>query len=119
MVMDVDRWRQEDIHAINKTCQEQQPIWHCAISNPAFEIWLLMHYQEVGELAENPPKSLKNYFHQSINGGYKLEVALLSVAKAIKQAKKLDRTPTHYFPDPYQSKVYQLVEALQKQLKRP
>lgn len=119
LVMDVDRWKQEDIHAINKTCKEQKPIWRCAISHPAFETWLLMHYQDIADLAESPPKSLKKYLHGITRDGYRLKEALLGVDKAIAQAKRLDENPSHYFPAPYQSKVYQLVEALQKQLEKP
>jgi hypothetical protein len=119
LVMDVDRWKVEDIHAINKVCKEQKPIWKCAISNPAFETWLLMHYQDIADLAENPPKNLKQYLHSITKDGYRLKEALLGVDKAIAQAKHLDKNPSHYFPDLYQSKVYQLVEALQEQLKKP
>lgn len=118
LVMDVDRWKIADIHAINKTCQERTPTWYCAISHPSFEIWLLMHYQNVADLAQAPPDNLKKYLHENISGGYYLEQALERLDQAIVHAKELDKNPSHYFPAPYQSKVYQLVEALKEQLQR-
>ncbi len=33
---------------------------------------------------------------------------------ALQRAKSLDKTPDHFFPAPNTTKVYQLIEALQK-----
>ena len=87
--MDIDRWKIEDIHTINQICQEQTPIWRCAISHPAFEIWLLMHYQTVDQLPQNPPKSLKQFLHTNIDGGYQLEAALLGVDQTIETGQAI------------------------------
>jgi len=43
---------------------------------------------------------------------YPLEDVLTKINDAIERAKKIDKNPKHFMPNPNSTKVYQLVEAL-------
>jgi hypothetical protein len=44
IVIDVDSWAEEKIQEVIEFTKEKQN-QHCAISNPKFEYWLLMHFE--------------------------------------------------------------------------
>lgn len=48
IVSDVDRWEDRDLGKVAKECKRRSN-WHLAISNPCFEVWLLMHFMDVSE----------------------------------------------------------------------
>lgn len=115
LVMDVDRWEQEQLIAIGKLCQEYSGNWECAISNPCFEIWLLLRYTDTIPTLEKS-KQVKQHLDEVTGDGYRIRTALPMLTTAIQRAKTLDQDPTHFYPAPNTSKVYQLIEALQQKL---
>lgn len=110
--MDVDTWEKKHLIELGKLCREATGNWNCAISNPCFEIWLLMHYTETipeFEQAHTSSKEVKKYLHQITTTGYNVEEAMKLIDNAVATAKALDPTPNT-------TKVYQLIEALQQKL---
>lgn len=110
-VLDVDRWKPEQLIKLGKTCAEQK-VWSCAISNPCFEVWLFMHYEDISKATAKSCGEFKAELPQIVKGGYNKELAIQNLEKAIARAKLADSNPEHFMPNPKSTKVYQLVEAL-------
>jgi len=108
LVMDVDRWGEDNLRDIAKECQERKS-WNIALSNPCFELWLILHISSVENVVANTCKELKAEIHQKIPGGYKAEVFINDLETAIQRAQKLDKKPDFFLPDKMQTKIYQLI----------
>lgn len=118
-MLDVDTWEEKHLRELGKLCQESQGKWNCAISNPCFEIWLLMHYTEtipIFEQGHKSSKEVKAYLHATTGTGYNAEAAMKLIDSALVTAKALDQNSDYFFPVSNTTKVYQLIEALQKKL---
>ena len=53
-VIDVDHWKSEEISQIAEKCSQKR--YRLAVSNPCFEIWLLLHLKSMGEYSEGVHK---------------------------------------------------------------
>ncbi|SFW32582.1 RloB family protein [Chitinophaga sancti] len=126
MVIDTDRWR--NIPEIVAECQTQKNMF-AAVSNPCFELWLLLHRQDIsGFDAAQTDAILKN----RKNGGRRTHVERLLMAalggsynksniraddfipgldQAIIQAKDRDAAGEDY-PTVVGSHVYKIVEKI-------
>lgn len=116
LCIDVDNW-DKGRHAPNlaRACKEAlEADYQLAISNPAFEVWLLLHFS-------NEPKATQAECEAVIRvavGSYnktRLESALYTreaVDLAIARARALDTDPTQRWPQQPGSHVYRLVERL-------
>lgn len=119
LVLDVDTWEEKHLRELGLLCKEMAGNWNCAISNPCFEIWLLMHYTETipeFKQGQKNSKQIKEYLHQTTITGYNADEAMKLIHSAIATAKALDQPPDYFFPAPNTTKVYQLIEALQQKL---
>lgn len=111
-VMDVDRWKPEQLRLIAEHCQHY-PNWHIAISNPCFEVWLYFHFRkEFPKTGMETCKELKFEISTLTKGGYHPIKFLQEIDTAIKHAKRQDSDPTHFFPKLRETKIYQLVESM-------
>ena len=111
MVIDVDRWSTAHIHEIAKE-SETLKNWHIAVSNPCFEIWLLLHYKEVDKKQVKSCGDLKFELGKTIKGGYKHKIAIDNIHTAIQRAESSDSNKGHYYPNEMESKVYLLAKVL-------
>jgi len=50
LVIDIDRWSTNEIRAIGQQCIEKDK-WNIAISNPCFEVWLILHIKDIDPAA--------------------------------------------------------------------
>ena len=128
MVIDVDDWGESKLSEIARLCQ-QKPGYYLAVSNPSFELWLLLHIkslqdysdQELGEFAENKKVSstrnrlevelvslLGEYNKSKLNS----DQYLPTVQFAVEQAKSLDIDPNHRWPNSLGSRIYRLAEKI-------
>lgn len=128
MVIDRDSWN--CLPEIIKLCKVENNFF-CAISNPCFEIWLLMHIfdielfsaEEKKKIHENKKvSSCKHYIDivlgESISGGYnkvhpKPNRFIPHIDIAIERAKKIDKSNNDY-PSEIGSHVYKLVKKIIK-----
>lgn len=132
LIIDRDQW--ESIHKISfedlyNDCRKESNFF-IALSNPCFEIWLLLHLKDINEFDDKEQKKIyensktsssKNYIDQvlgEISGrGYNKRpnpnVFLPNIKNAIERAKKLDDRNDEY-PSYLGSHVYKLVEKLIK-----
>ena len=110
-VIDVDRWPMEQITELQDYCAANKG-FNLVISNPCFEVWLLLHKQEsLNELDLSTAQKTKQELNQQRNGGYSYKEYLPDMPAAIDNAKAVD-TARGYFPAPKTTKVYILAEAL-------
>ena len=114
-VMDIDKWEVSQLKEIHNHCKNK-PNWHIILSNPCFEVWLYLHQQtNILNSDQTTCKLLKKQLSElNNNEAYNCEKYMYYFLDAIKNAKKLDKNPTNFFPEKATTKVYQLAEAVMK-----
>ena len=91
--------------------------YHVAISNPCFELWLLLHFEDVESTAELNCRQVAEKLSE-IAGGYnkrscgRLPLTGTKVNEAVTRAKSLDVADS-LIPDTLVTRVYQIISALQ------
>lgn len=124
MIIDKDKWK--NIPQIVAQCDKLSNM-HVALSNPCFELWLLLHIKNINDykktelekITENKKNGNRTYLELKIIeilGAYnksnpKPELYLPTVNYAIEQAKLLDSNLEDY-PTGLGSHVYKLVDCL-------
>ena len=120
LCIDKDHWANPGQHIANL----RQVLQHCkqkgyqvAISNPCFELWLLLHYKNVEATAGLTCKQIEKELSE-IAGGYtkkscgRLLLTGTMVNEAVTRARSLD-VPESMIPDTLVTRVYQIISALQ------
>lgn len=127
MIIDKDRWK--NIPEIVQDCNDLENMF-VAVSNPCFEIWLLLHIKDIQEygpdeltlILENKKKSARrNYIDTKIFeilGSYnkvnlKAHQFLPNIDAAVERAKRLDNRLEDY-PTGLGTHVYKLIEKVKK-----
>ncbi len=126
MVIDVDRWGMKKISDVATKCYQKK--YFLVVSNPCFEIWLLLHVQSLDGYTETELEELRE--NKKVGGRTRLELELKKVLgeynktspntahflpfvqMAIARAKTLDITPHERWPNGLGSHVYKLVEQI-------
>lgn len=116
---DPQSWKPAMISEVAAACLQKD--YRFTLSNPCFEVWLLLHFEDVsaqpeqrrGELFANEDHLLKRevgrYRHDNSD---MLDVLGPAVAEAIQRGRTLDVNPDHRWPDALGTRVYLLVEHL-------
>ncbi len=128
IVIDVDDWGKAKLSDIGRLCRQKYN-YFLAVSNPCFELWLLLHVksledytdEELVEFGENRKSSktrkrleielirlLGEYSKSNLNSAQYLP----HIHIAIERAKKLDIYPDHRWPNGLGSHVYRLAEKI-------
>lgn len=125
MIIDTDRWK--DIPEVIKACQEEGNMY-VAISNPCFELWLLLHVKDINDytdeerellLANGRVTSKKNYVDSKISdelGGFnkrkfKPDLFLPNLKQATSRAKELAVDDEGY-PKGLGSHIFKIIEKI-------
>lgn len=129
LVVDKDRWTEAMLSRVATECS-QEVTMHMALSNPCFELWLLLHLEDAASLTpeehvrwmENRRKSrnadpyLKTRLRQKIGSyhesSYDVLTLIVHVEEAIERAKALDKNPTDRWPQTLGTRVYLLAESI-------
>jgi hypothetical protein len=127
MIIDTDRWK--NIPKIIEACNGLENMF-VAVSNPCFELWLLLHIKDIQEYGEEELESLfknhkignRNYVETKIVeivGSYnktnlKTDDFLPNIDTAVSRAKNLDQ-PQEEYPTKLGSHIYKLIEKLRKE----
>ena len=128
MVIDRDyqSWEIEMIRSVAQICHQKKG-YYLALSNPAFELWLLLHLVDCTKLSQNEKDNLfrnakvstsKTYSKKMLSdllGGFKESKydpypLISNVDDAIQNAIKLDVNPRTRWPDYLGTRVYKLVQ---------
>jgi hypothetical protein len=126
MVIDRDyqSWEPKSIKQVAQLCHQKKG-FNLALSNPAFEIWLLLHVKDINEYSEPDKKklfenkkvtakktALKKELSKILIGfdetSYNPEKFIPYVETAIARAKALDTNPKARWQDYLGTRVYKL-----------
>lgn len=111
LVLDVDRWPLKHIRDIGKQCVEKDK-WNIAISNPCFEVWLIMHIKSVSQKPQMNCSDLKTELHSLVDGGYRVENFVPLIERAIERAKDSESDSNYFFPGSMETKVHHLASEI-------
>lgn len=129
LVVDKDRWTEAMLSRVATECS-QDVAMHMALSNPCFELWLLLHLEDAASLTpeeqmrwmENRRKSkntdpyLKVQLRQEMGSyhesAYDAQMLIAYVEDAIARAKALDKNPADRWPQTIGTRVYLLAESV-------
>jgi hypothetical protein len=120
LVIDRDRWKAGTIASVARECEREN--YHLAVSNPCFEIWLLLHFEDVQsqpaerrqDLLRNEQSLLKKLIakHRRPNTEF-IDHFIQLTKTAIARSRSLDTAPGARWPSQLGTRVYRLVEQLQ------
>lgn len=129
LVLDKDRWTDAMLSRIATECTQGVSM-HMALSNPCFELWLLLHIEDAASLTpeeqmlwmENRKKSknadpyLKVRLRQKMGSYHESSYDVLSLIAhaedAIERARALDKNPVDRWPQTLGTRVYLLAESV-------
>ncbi len=129
LVVDKDQWKDKMLSRVATECALEVSM-HMALSNPCFELWLLLHLEDAASLTpeehmlwmENRRKSknadpyLKVRLRQKMGtyheSSYDAMTLIAHIEDAIKRARALDKTPTDRWPQTLGTRVYLLAESV-------
>ncbi|MEW6209431.1 MAG: RloB family protein [Acidobacteriota bacterium] len=113
VMLDVDRWGDSKLNAISaRTIRKGYGL---AVSNPCFEIWLYLHFLDVGSQRLSCQKVIA--LLRKHLGGYRktnldVEIYRPLIPDAIRRAKELHSNPNERWPSTTGTHVYRIVEKL-------
>ena len=126
MVIDVDRWKESELGDVAQQCEQKK--YFLAVSNPCFELWLLLHLKSLADYTDDEIQALfenkKSGYRTAIEielknllGTYNkkkitAEKFIPHVEQAIMRAKDLDTSPSHRWTNEIGTRVYLLVESI-------
>lgn len=129
LVTDKDHWTEAMLSRVATECMQDVSM-HMALSNPCFELWLLLHLVDVSSLTpeeqrlwiENRRKSKSSNpylkvllcqkmgsYHES---AYDVLTLIQHVEVAIERARLLDKNPADRWPQTLGTRVYLLAESV-------
>ena len=129
LVVDRDRWTDAMLSNVATQCTQDQYM-HIALSNPCFELWLLLHLVDAALLSpeerqlwienrrssKNADPYLKVRLRQAMGAyheaDYDAEMLIVHVEEAIERAKTLDINPTDRWSQTLGTRVYLLAESV-------
>lgn len=129
LVVDKDQWKDKMLSRVATECAFEVSM-HMALSNPCFELWLLLHLEDAASLTpeeqmlwmENRRKSknadpyLKVRLRQKMGSYHESSYDVLSlivhVEDAIERARTLDKNPNDRWPQTLGTRVYLLAESV-------
>lgn len=129
LVVDKDRWTEAMLSRVAMECS-QKVAMHMALSNPCFELWLLLHIEDAASLPPEEQKQWMENLRKSKNADPYLKVRLRKnmgsyhessydalaliahVEEAIERARALDKNPNDRWPQTLGTRVYLLAESV-------
>lgn len=112
VVVDVDRWGEQALNALCQTCQ--QAGYDVAISNPCFELWLILHQENphTPAIAKECEQEMKRLLGRYDKAEYDTKKLMPHIETAIRHAHRLDQQPHEPWPRDTGTHVYRLVTKL-------
>lgn len=113
LVVDRDQWPEPQLRALHEWAREDRGRG-LAVSNPQFEYWLLLHFEDGAGVAgardcmERLKRHLPSYDKSLAGARFTRD----QIEQAIQRAKQHDVPPCRDWPDGTGSTVYRLVERI-------
>ena len=129
LVVDKDHWTEAMLSRVATECS-QEVAMYMALSNPCFELWLLLHLEDVASLtpeermlwmknrrkSKNADPYLKVRLRQKMGSYHESSYDALSlivhVEDALERARALDKNPNDRWPQTLGTRVYLLAESV-------
>lgn len=115
LVVDKDQWTHEQLSQLHQWSQHAN-IYGFALSNPKFEFWLLLHFDDGGGVSSSQicSQKLKRYLPDYDK---RIDIRKISdsmITDAIRRAKQRDNPPCNDWPRTTGTTVYKLIENILK-----
>ena len=115
LVVDRDEWSEKDLAVLFAWSQESEN-YEIALSNPKFEYWLLLHFENATSSLSSSQCSNKLRIHmpkydERLRSS---QINLASINMAVKRAQKQDNPPCDTWLTTTGTTVYRLVERILK-----
>ena len=113
LVVDKDNWTDEQLALLHKWSESSER-YGLAVSNPKFEYWLLLHFEDGKGIGTSQACSerLKRYLHDYAKGINPRVFTLARICDAVRRATIQDNPPCRDWPRTTGTTVYRLVEKL-------
>lgn len=115
LVVDTDNWTDAQLTSLHQWSQKDRR-YGFAVSNPMFEYWLLLHFEDGNGITspQNCITRLKRHLPNYDKGIHRDDV-LSRIADAIHRAERKDTPACSDWPHNTGTTVYRLVKNIQKQ----
>ena len=115
LVVDKDEWTKEQLSVLHHWSQ-QADNYGFALSNPKFEFWLILHFEQGDEISSSQvcSRKLKEYLPDYDKQIDMKKLSQSMIKEAIKRAKQKDQPPCDDWPHTTGTTVYKLVENILK-----
>lgn len=129
LVIDVDRWHKKHLSEVGSLCSQKN--YGYAVSNPCFELWILLHLKTLDDYPANILQEFReNKRPSSKHPKTRLELELIkllgsyskgnldtsrflgNVKVAIERAKALDINQKHRWPNDLGTRIYLIAEKI-------
>lgn len=115
LAIDTDAWSTDERQSlINRIANDSR--LHLAISNPCFELWLVLHFQDTwpGATCKDLEQRLRkrDALGAYSKNNYDVSTLIHLIDSAIERAERCDKTPEGHWPEPGQTQVYKLVSQI-------
>lgn len=128
LVIDRDRWHERMLSQVAQLCSQNSHLHFC-MSNPCFELWLLLHLEDIREYDDATTKKLalnrknksgltwlkkrmRDLLGSYSESNYNALNLLPNASKAISIARELDINPADRWPQSIGTRVYLLMESI-------
>ena len=111
LVVDKDQWTDEQLLQLHEWAEEAGN-YGFALSNPKFEFWLLLHFEDGRGVSNSQACSqrLKLYMPNYNKDISRKNISRTMIEKAVNRAKELDTPACSHWPLSSGTTVYRLVE---------
>lgn len=118
LVIDKDRWTEEQLHIVASQCSINR--YNLGLSNPCFELWLVLHYENLavepgqvrdGLLSVHKIKRRLATIRQREGIGSYSDI-IDNINDAVKNADNLDIDKTTRWPNTLGTRVYLLADSI-------
>jgi len=117
LVSDVDRWGDKKLSDV--CSQGRQRGYNLAISNPCFEVWLTLHFEDINSedrTCDNFKARLRTILGSYNGSNLNISAYKPNTKDAVNRAKNLHPSSQQDWPPTLGTHVYRLVEILLKSL---
>ncbi|TCO90002.1 RloB-like protein [Bacteroides heparinolyticus] len=128
VVVDRDKWKNKMLSSVAQHCAQNGNLHFC-VSNPCFELWLLLHVEDIASYDKEQMealslnrkvncqdtwlkkrmKDLTGHYHES---DYDAAALLQHIVTAMERAEKLDVSPKDRWPQSVGTRVYLLAKSI-------
>ena len=115
LVIDRDRWEPAMLTEVAQQCSQKG--YKLAVSNPCFELWLLLHFAVPEQVAHMSARVIEEELRNRLDGSfnktnYDLARFRTCVEPAIERAESMDTDANQRWPSRAGTRVYLLAQEL-------